>query len=567
MHINSSSRLGLSVMSALVLCASWACDDGNTVQSSQAGNSQARPTQASCTYVNRFSSLGECKDYSGMGWSMQRAEADCLNEQDSLFSPDSCELDAFYGSCLINGSSALGTTIYFPGNERAKCGEMARGCEVFAAGTFTPSELCEGEADSQGENTSPIGGEVFQPMENLCTSSIDGVPGLSDDDQVCTWQSIGGCTEPGRKFADYASCEPVMTQRPFFPVPPSAFETAADDPIRSDSAFLTELSWVKEEAEACGCVCCHTTSVAPQGAAAFDTAAEGIWTDTFTERGLAIAAGWIDSTALGAHDANDNNGFDRSRTGLPTTDVDRMIRFFEGELLRRGVERDRFEGSTPVGGPLYTQLLYQPTACENNEGVRADGTIHWTGGGARYIYVLDAESESPSVPPNMDVPDGTLWKLDVAPTENAFESGIRYGEVPSGSKQAVPPQGAAPDLMVGETYYLYVLADIGSPITRCLFELNELDSSTSSTSTLVDTWAQICTHNDDCSGTSSYCALQPGNTEGYCTAHCASTLACQELGAPSDWTCNAVTCDVEAFTWCGPNAEIAASNNFLKVCE
>ena len=44
------------------------------------------------------------------------------------------------------------------------------------------------------------------------------------------------------------------------------------------------------EAEACGCVCCHTTGIAPNGAAAFDTAAEGIWTDTFTTRGLAIAA-------------------------------------------------------------------------------------------------------------------------------------------------------------------------------------------------------------------------------------------------------------------------------------
>ena len=52
----------------------------------------------------------------------------------------------------------------------------------------------------------------------------------------------------------------------------------------------------------------------------------------FTTRGLAMAAGWVDS-ALGAHAAMDNNGFSREATALPTTDVARMVKFFEGELL------------------------------------------------------------------------------------------------------------------------------------------------------------------------------------------------------------------------------------------
>ena len=94
-----------------------------------------------------------------------------------------------------------------------------------------------------------------------------------------------------------------------------------------------------------------------------------------------------------------NNGFDRTVTGLPTTDVDRMVTFFEGELARRGADRADFDGSTPIGGPLYTQAAFEPEACTNNAGIGADGTI--TGlGVARYVLVLSAGSPNPGVPPN-----------------------------------------------------------------------------------------------------------------------------------------------------------------------
>ena len=55
-----------------------------------------------------------------------------------------------------------------------------------------------------------------------------------------------------------------------------------------------------------------------------------------TPYSLAMMAGWIDSTAFGAFDPADNNGFAREITGMPSTDPDRMKAYFEGELARQG---------------------------------------------------------------------------------------------------------------------------------------------------------------------------------------------------------------------------------------
>ena len=172
----------------------------------------------------------------------------------------------------------------------------------------------------------------------VCLGPVEGdTANGTNGDEVCTWSTIGGCTEEGKKFIDYAECTPVLTQRPYAPVPPSSFKTPDSDPLLSDSNFLAEVDWAKTQAESCGCVCCHTDSIAPRGASIWDTEAEGIWTDSFTDNGLAIMAGWIDSTPLGAHAPEDNNGFDRSRTGMPTTDIERMVAFFEGEIGRAHV--------------------------------------------------------------------------------------------------------------------------------------------------------------------------------------------------------------------------------------
>lgn len=580
-----------SVTMLLSILALFAC--GEDTQSPVLGGGSATPEATisddgtvdaivrwSCMYTNRFSSASECKDFVGTGWTLSSAQSDCEIELEPTFSDSGCNLAASLGQCALESESPLATNLHFPGEDESQCAITQQGCEVFAGGAFTPSSLCEATSDMLAEQPAPMtgGSTVFYPPELLCSTSLDDTPGTSDNNEVCTWQSIGGCTEPGRLFTDYASCEPVLTQRPFFPVPASNFKTEAGDPLYEDATYQTEVAWVKNEAESCGCVCCHTSELSPRGAAAWDTAAEGIWTDSFTERGLAIAAGWIDSSPLGAHGSLENNGFDRAITGLPTTDSARMIRFFEGELSRRGVDRSRFEGATPVGGPLYTQQTFTPQDCNMGEGIDADNEIQWTGGGARYVFILSENSENPGVPPNLDQPVGTIWKLDVDSRTSPISSGIAYGSTPDNTFQTVPAQGEAPALVQGESYYLYVLADVGAPITRCLFvyETNEQpeteaepdpDAIEETPVTNAAGWNLPCAEDTDCTATADYCVKMPGDTEGYCSQHCDSSAACVQAGAPSAWTCNAVSCSIPDFTWCGPSTEIAESGNFLSQCD
>ena len=95
------------------------------------------------------------------------------------------------------------------------------------------------------------------------------------------------------------------------------------------------------------------------------------------------------------------------------------------------------------------------------------------GGKARYLYVLDLNSTSPGVPPNLDTPMGTQWRVDV-PWLNGtpVESGtIKYGVVPEGLTQRSPLTGAPAPLEAGKQYYLYVLQDVAIPVTRCLFTM------------------------------------------------------------------------------------------------
>src|SRR5690606_5245622 len=122
----------------------------------------------------------------------------------------------------------------------------------------------------------------------------------------------------------------------------------------------------------------------------------------------------------------------------------RMVAFFVAELEHRGRTQADFADTPPFGGPLHDQLIYEPSACENGEGVRSDGTVVWTGGLARYIYVLEAGSQSPTVPPNLDLPDGTLWRIDV-PWDGGEPIGsteVVYGSLPAGMLQRFPVDDA-----------------------------------------------------------------------------------------------------------------------------
>lgn len=509
----------------------------------------------SCEYLNVFSSARECRNYRGTGWEISTAENNCAGLEDSQFSTELCDRTEAIGRCLIDEDDALAFDLALTGDAPAGCQMAAEGCVLFARGRFEAIEACEGAFEPVEPVVPESVGTVFVPFEEICLDR--------EGEQSCAWQAIGGCAPEGELFADYASCEPVLTQRPYVPVPASGFETAVDDPIRQDDQFIAEVEWVRSQAKSCGCVCCHEDRYAPSGAAVWDTDREGIWTDDWNPRGLAMGAGWLDSSALGAFDAEDNNGFDRSVTVLPTTDIERMRRFFEGELARRGLTRDDFNDSSPIGGPLYEQVRYVPTECERGEQVGLTGEISWSGGAARYIYVLSSGTTSPGAPPNFDRPEGMIWKLDVDHRADGIMS-ARYGETLDQTRQSFPESGSPAPLVEGEEYYLYVLKDIGVPITRCVFTYG--DTSSIPASPITPPWGQSCTDTSECPSPTDFCVMAPGDAEGYCSTHCDSAQSCINSGAPEAWACVAVSCETEAFTWCGEPSEVEESGGFLKLC-
>ncbi|MBT6176956.1 MAG: hypothetical protein HOI23_06885, partial [Deltaproteobacteria bacterium] len=485
-------------MIVLLICGvAVGCTDGESDE-----GEELDPATAHCVYRNIFSNLEECREYRGTAWTLETGLDDCNGQQESVFAEGSCSYTETLGYCLMGGQSSEHYHIVFPGSSERECESSEMGCELFGGGQFIPSAVCEGLVDDLDTDGIGSGGSVFQPGELMCREAVNGQePGSSANDEVCTWGTIGGCTEEGRKYIDYAECSAVLTQRPYAPVPPSNFKTPENDPLWINAGFLGEVDWAKRQAESCGCVCCHSDSVAPRGAANWDTEAEGIWTDTFTDLGLAIMAGWVDSTALGAHEPEDNNGFDRTRTGIPTTDIERMVAFFEGELGRRGASEADFADTDPTGGPLHSQMIYEPTVCENGEGVNVDGTLEWSGGRARYVYVLESGSANPSTPPNLDLPTGVLWRFDVDHRDDGITDGFTYGQLPTGVRQVFPESGEPAALEQGKEYYLYVLKDIAIPITRCLFtyEGSETvtepgDSSGTETGTNeLAPWNDVCT--------------------------------------------------------------------------
>lgn len=122
------------------------------------------------------------------------------------------------------------------------------------------------------------------------------------------------------------------------------------------------------------------------------------------------------------------------------------------------------------GGPLVAQRDYVPTTCNENQGF-VNQKLVWTGGSARYLYVLEAGTKNPGVPPNLDLPMGTVWKLDILPNGQPIESGVTFGQIPNTAIQQFPREGTPSALVSGNQYYLYVLRDVAVPITRCLFTM------------------------------------------------------------------------------------------------
>ncbi len=421
-----------------------------------------------CDYTNPFSGDPECKDYVGSGWDEDSASAHCAGDTGgagmTFTAGEACALTDVLGECVVGDLPVDGFRVVLGGADPGSCAVASNACTTFLGGAFSPSSICE----DTGPVVPPIPAGVFEPPTLECVPALDGEPEGATGGEVCTWSMISACTEPGRKFVDYASCDTVRAQRPYYGFDYGIVDDP-EDPRLDDAEWLAESDWVREQVEACACVCCHSTEAAPRGPSGWYIEHGPLWVDTLPDSGIAMMAGLADSAALGAYPAEQNNGFDRAVTGMPTTDIDRMRTFFVEEWLRRGLNDDDLAEVEPFGGPLVSQREYEPVACAGDIGIDGEGAVQWGGGLARYVWVLQPDSANPGVPPNLDLPEGTIWHLAVAPTAEPLASGIAYGEVPSGSTQRVPETGEPEALVPGQTYYLYVLLDVAVPLQRCLF--------------------------------------------------------------------------------------------------
>ncbi len=428
-----------------------------------------------CRYTNPFSGQAECVEYWGSGWTTDSIESECddvLGGPGELTLGVGCAENNRLGYCLVEVSTNQTARTVSQGRE-GDCAATRTGCETFAGGTFIAEDIClGGDAPNYEEELGTddgnvgTGNSVYVLPYEQCQEPLEG--DVSTDGEVCTQVAIQGCTEPGLHYADYAVCEDVLSQRPYWSNPYPITDNA-DDSRLTDEDYQRESEWVKSEVESCACVCCHSESRTPEGVGQWDTEAGPLWADTFSDTGLAMMAGWVSSTAFGEFDAEMNHGFDRSRTGAPSTDPDRMIAFFESELDRRGLDRADFTDTPEFGAFMYAFTDYEPEACPQGIGVSTGGVIDWGDSPARYVYVLEVGSTSPAAPPTFDMPEGVLYRVQVPSNAQPLNKGLRIDNLPNRAVQVFPENRAAPNLIPGETYYLHVSSDMLVPVQRCLF--------------------------------------------------------------------------------------------------
>ncbi len=292
-------------------------------------------------------------------------------------------------------------------------------------------------------------------------------------EKVCANASISGSAEPGYRYADFGVCQDVYSQRPFKKVPVMPRSSFSDAEFLSDEHFMGELSWVTEQVRSSACVCCHDSS-ASKKSAYWDINQGQVWTNQLSRYAVAAFAGKVNSVALGSYRPEENFGFDRYHTALPTNDVPRMQSFFDGLLRKMNVTEEEWQLMPPLAGFISDQLYKPSHTCGQGIGVDRDSLrLNWGPAPARYIYVLEASAQTPVVPPNLDKPVGTLWRLDLKQGKPFFVSGlIRYGQVPRNAEQTIPDRARfsqVTPLQPGSTYKLVAQLDIGFPVQNCVF--------------------------------------------------------------------------------------------------
>ena len=251
-----------------------------------------------CLYVNGFNDRNECKEYLGSNWTLEEMEANCQapvpgSEPGTLELDIGCDRSDILGVCYVDAGTVDANTLYFLNGPDYDCGGLAIGCG-FAGGQYEPAAACGGE-DPPPAFFLP----VFEPYSLVCTDPMPGEPpGDGPNGQVCTWEGIAGSTEVGRRYVDYASCDTVRTQRPYYGVDRET-GTSPNDPRYNDEAWQTEWAWVNSELEANACVCCHEAAITPAGPSFWWLEQEGFWVDALTDEGLGMMAGWVDSTSFG----------------------------------------------------------------------------------------------------------------------------------------------------------------------------------------------------------------------------------------------------------------------------
>ena len=305
----------------------------------------------------------------------------------------------------------------------------------------------------------------FMQPEQVCVdASTLEVPAGTElvDGELCVWDYFSGAVPEGMEFAELSSCEAPWTQGPpWFTQPTRVYESPSS--LLRDDAWVAEADWASAQIRSSGCSCCHAASSGSGNTTGFDVDAPGVWTDTMTNAQLSMSAGMNPLHALfGEFPPEVNHGFSRELTLWPSTDPARLRAFFTAEFERRDGGAADLAESQAAFDALFGGVLAPTEPCVTEfEGVAADGTITWNGdGAARQIWLMEEGTASPSFPPNLDRPAGTLWAVYVDGDGAPIESGaLRLGEVPADAVQRVPEAGM-PTLVDGAVYKIFASEDI-----------------------------------------------------------------------------------------------------------